>query len=347
MATLEMTVAALAELVGGTVHGADGGVIRSIASIAAATGDDLTFAVNDKHAATLANCRAGAALVTKPLAGAPMPLIVVKDVEEAMATLLASLASPPDLPPAGVHPTAAIAPDAQVAPDAAIGPFVVVGARAVIASGAVLCAHVSVERDVRIGEGTIIEHGVVVMHECVIGRGARIGANSVIGRPGFGYYLKDGRHVPIPHAGNVVIEDDVHIGPLCNVDRAKFGSTVIARGARIDSQVLIAHNVRIGAGCILCGHCGVAGSAELGQYVVLAGNVGVKDHVRIGNGVQCAAFAAIAGDIADGEIVSGIPAQQIKENFRQVLAMKKLPDLVKRVGQIETRVDDLEAPKNH
>ncbi len=347
MPKLEMTVAALAELVGGALHGQGSGIIRSIASIAAAGESDLTFAVNDKHASSLVNSKAGAALVTKPVDALAMPLVVVPNVEEAMAKLLASLATAPDLPAAGVHKSAVVAPDAQVAPDAAIGPFVVIGARAIIASGAVLCAHVSVERDARVGEGTILEHGVVVMHECIIGRGARIGANSVIGRPGFGYYLKDGRHVPIPHAGNVVIEDDVHIGPLCNVDRAKFGSTVIARGARIDSQVLIAHNVRVGAGCILCGHCGVAGSAELGQYVVLAGNVGVKDHVRIGNGVQCAAFAAIASDIADGEIISGIPAQQIKENFRQVLAMKKLPDLVKRVGQIETRVDDLEAPKNN
>ncbi|MCE5277793.1 MAG: UDP-3-O-(3-hydroxymyristoyl)glucosamine N-acyltransferase [Planctomycetaceae bacterium] len=346
MATLEMTVAALAELVGGTLAGDGSRTIRSIASIAAAGDGDLTFAINDKHAASLVNSKAAAALVTKPMDGLAMPLVVVPNVEEAMAVLLGSLATPADLPPVGVDESAVIAPDAVVSPEAAIGPFVVVGARAVIAGGAVLCAHVCVERDAQVGQGALLEHGVVVMHECVIGRDVRIGANSVIGRAGFGYYLKDGRHVPIPHAGNVVIEDDVHIGPLCNVDRAKFGSTVIARGARIDSQVLIAHNVRVGAGCILCGHCGVAGSAELGQYVVLAGNVGVKDHVRVGNGVQCAAFAAIASDIADGEIVSGIPAQQIKENFRQVLAMKKLPDLVKRVGQIETRLDTREAPKN-
>ncbi|KKK49064.1 hypothetical protein LCGC14_3138850, partial [marine sediment metagenome] len=138
------------------------------------------------------------------------------------------------------------------------------------------------------------------------------------------FYTVDGKHHPIPHAGNVVIEDDVSIGACVAVDRAKFGSTRIGTGSKLDNHVQIAHNVQIGTGCILCAHCAIAGSTKLGDYVVFGGNVGANDNIEIGDGVRGAAFAAIAADVAPGQEISGIPAQPIRDHFRQLMALRKL-----------------------
>jgi UDP-3-O-[3-hydroxymyristoyl] glucosamine N-acyltransferase len=163
----------------------------------------------------------------------------------------------------------------------------------------------------------------------------------VIGADGFGYYTDQGVHHKIPHIGDVVIEDDVEIGAGSCVDRAKFGSTVIGAGTKIDNMVQIAHNVQIGRGCILCAQVGIAGSAKLGDYVVAGGHAGIRDTVTIGDQVRCAAFAAIASDIPAGEVIAGIPAHNARQTFRELRALERLPELIKKVRAIETRLKAL------
>jgi UDP-3-O-[3-hydroxymyristoyl] glucosamine N-acyltransferase len=338
-----MTAREVAELVGGAVEG-DGSVrLSGIAPIDAAGPGDLTFASDARHAASLSKSRAAAAIVGSESPAAPMTLIRVENVQAAVAKFLGELALPEDLPPAGAHSSAVIAPDAVVAPDAAVGPGVVVASGARIGSRASLCANVVVGARAVIGDESMLAEGVVVKADCVIGRRVRIGPNSVIGADGFGYYFAGGVHHKIPHIGNVVIEDDVEIGACSCVDRAKFGSTRVGAGTKIDNLVQVAHNVQIGRGCILVGQCGVAGSAKLGDYVAVGGNAGIRDNVTLGDRVQCSAFAAVASDVADGEIVAGIPAVPAKEQFRIMKACERLPDLIKRVRELEEKVKRLES----
>ncbi len=334
-------------MVGGRIEG-DGSVeIRAVASIESAGEADLTFAADAKHASRLADCKAAAAIVGSDAPKVPVTLIRVDNVQAAVAKLLGRLAVPEDVPPAGVHETAVIASDAEVAPDAAVGPGVVVGHGAKINPLVTLCANVFVGARAVIGRETLLAEGVVVKSDCIIGDRVRIGPNSVIGADGFGYYLADGVHHKIPHAGNVVIADDVEIGACSCVDRAKFGSTRVGAGTKIDNLVQVAHNVQIGRGCILAGQSGVAGSTRLGDYVVAGGHAGIRDNITLGDGAQCSAFAAVAADVADGEIVAGVPAGPVKEQFRIIKASAKVPGLLKRVKDLESRLDALESSEDH
>jgi len=342
-----LTVQKIAQLVGGTVEGDDSVQVEAIASVASAGPGELTFAADEKHATRLTGSSAGAAIVGASPASAPMPLIRVQNVQAAVAKLLDHLATEPDFPLVGVDSSAVISPDAQVAPDAAVGPGVVVGRRVRIGAGAVLCANVVVGADVVIGSQSILSEGVVIRADCKLGDRVRIGSNSVIGFDGFGYYTADGVHHRISHIGDVVIEDDVEIGACSCVDRAKFGSTRIGAGTKIDNLVQIGHNVQIGKGCILSGQAGIAGSARLGEYVVIGGNAGIRDNITLGNGVQCSAFAAVASDVPDGQVVAGVPAGPAKQQYRIFKAVEKLPELLKRVRTLEARLQALESSKDH
>lgn len=347
MKKLQLTVRTVAQWVGGRVEGDDSLALGSIAPVESAEPGDLTFAADDKRVARLAESRASAAIVGGEAGKAPMTLIRVADVQQAVTKLLGHLAGPEDLPAPGRHPTAVIAPDARVADDAAVGPHVVIGCDARIGAGCALCAGAYVGPGVEIGERTVLGPNVVIKDGCRIGKGVRIGPNSVIGQDGFGYHTSGGVHHRVPHIGTVVIEDDVELGACVCVDRAKFGATRIGAGTKIDNLVQIAHNVHVGRGCLFAAMVGIAGSAALGDYVVLGGHSGVRDNVDVGSGVQASAFAAIAGDVKDGQAVGGIPAGPAREQKRVVLAMLKLPDLLKRVRELEARLKALESAKDN
>jgi UDP-3-O-[3-hydroxymyristoyl] glucosamine N-acyltransferase len=342
-----LTVRKIAELLGGTVEGDGSGIIQSVAAVDQARPDEITFAVDERHAASLASSKAGAAIVGRGAVSTGMALIRVDNVWQAVAKLLRHLAGEADLPNAGVHPSATVAPDARLGEGVAVGPGCVIGKGARIGQATVLCANASVGARSVIGRDCLLAEGVAVKAGCVLGDRVRVGPNSVIGSEGFGYYFADGAHHRIPHIGNVVIEDDVEIGACSCVDRAKFGSTRIGAGTKIDNLVQIAHNVQIGRCCIVAGQAGLAGSARLGKGVVVMGHVGIRDHVTIGDGAQCAAFAAIASDVPDGQAVAGIPARPAREALRIMQAWNKLPDLLKTVRALETRLKALESPKDH
>lgn len=347
MARKPLTISKVAELIGGKLDGDGSAEITGIAPIGQAGPAELTFAESAKRAADIVGCGAAAAIVGEQPESAEIPLIRVDNVKAAVARLLAAFAPPEDLPLAGIDPSAVVSPQAKIAEGAAIGPNVVVQPGAEIGPDSALCANVTVGRDVKIGSDCILFEGVVIRHGCVVGNRVRIGSNSVIGYDGFGYYTEGGAHNKIPHIGNVVLEDDVEIGACSCVDRGKFGSTTIGTGTKIDDLVMIAHNVQLGRGCLLAGQCGIAGSAKLGDYVVLGGHAGVRDNITLGNGVQGSAFAGVVWDIDDGEIVAGAPAIPVRERLRIIQAERKLPELLKRVKQLESRLSKLESTEDN
>jgi UDP-3-O-[3-hydroxymyristoyl] glucosamine N-acyltransferase len=216
---------------------------------------------------------------------------------------------------------------------------VAIGPGAAIADKVVICANATIGRDVEIGEKTVIFEGTVIKSRCRIGRRVRIGPNCVVGFDGFGYYQADGKHNLIAHIGNVVIEDDVDLGACVCVDRAKFGSTRVGEGTKVDNLVQIAHNVQIGKHCILVGQCGIAGSTRVGNYVVIGGNAGVRDNITIGDGAKLAAYSATPNNVPAGESVGGAPSRPMSKMRRITAAEAKLPELVKRVRALEAKVN--------
>ena len=342
MTELNLTVSELARRIGGQVVGDGSVVISGIAPLSSAGAGDVSFLADDQHSAQLADTKAGAVIVGPDRPSAQTPLICVDNVMQAVVAVL-DLSAGPDFPAPGVHPTAVVAEDAEVADGAAVGPGAVVGSGAKIAAGVVLCANVIIETDAVIGEETILYPGTVVISGCRIGRRCRIGPNAVIGSSGFGYYFAEGRHNPIPHIGSVEIGDDVDIGACSCVDRGKFKATHIGDGTKIANLVQVAHNVRIGRGCLLAGQVGIAGSSVLKDYVALGGQVGINDNITLGTGVRAAAKTGIVRDVSDGTEVIGYPALQATKQLRVWKIISELPELRKKVRQLEKRLAELES----
>lgn len=192
-----------------------------------------------------------------------------------------------------------VEPGAKIANSVRLSPFVYLGS------------------DVEIGDDSCLGPNVTILGKTVIGQRVRIGPSTVIGWEGFGYKKKEGKFQRIEHTGLVVIEDDVEIGPLVNIARAKPGRvTRIGRGTRIDALVHIAHNVLIGENCIITAQCGIAGSAKINARVILAGQTGVKDHIEIGSDSVIYAKSAVFRSIPANSHYWGIPARPLKQMMR-------------------------------
>lgn len=332
-----MTLQEVAETIHARIEGEASPVLKALAGMQEAGAGDLTFASDGKHAAKLGSCQADAAIVPDgvEIPETPMALLRVPDVQLALITLLRHIAPPEDLPPRGTDPSAIVAPDAVIADSASIGPAVRIGPGAHVGDSAVLCAGVCLGAGSRVGAECVLFEGVVIRHGCVVGNRVRIGPNSVIGHDGFGYHFADGAHHKVPHIGNVVIEDDVEIGANSCVDRAKWGTTRIGEGSKIDNLVQVAHNVQVGRGAVLVAQVGVAGSTKLGSYVVLGGHVGIRDNIEIGDATEVGACSCVAQSVGPKETLFGIPAKDARTRLRELQALSRLPDLLKRVKTLE------------
>jgi UDP-3-O-[3-hydroxymyristoyl] glucosamine N-acyltransferase len=200
-----------------------------------------------------------------------------------------------------------------------------IGENVTIAENVILHSGVVIGSNVTIGANTVLYPNVVVNPFTVIGKSVRVHSNTTIGSDGFGYVFDKGVHHKIWHSGGVEIHDDVEIGSNCSIDMGAFTPTVIGAGTKIDNQVQVAHNVKIGKGCVLCGQAGVAGSAVLEDYVVLGGRVAVGPDSHLGMGTQCAGGAMIneGAVFPPKSVLGGHPAKDIKEWMRSVAWVRK------------------------
>jgi UDP-3-O-[3-hydroxymyristoyl] glucosamine N-acyltransferase len=194
-----------------------------------------------------------------------------------------------------------------------------------------------------IGEASQLFPNVVLYPAPKSGRRVRIHAGSVIGSDGFGYVLDGGVHRKVPQVGQVIIMDDVEIGANVTIDRGALGPTIIGRGTKVDNLVQIAHNVTFGEHCLVIAQAGIAGSTKLGNYVTLAGQVGLAGHLKVGNRAVVAAQSGVMHDIPDGDKWFGSPAQPDRQWKRQILAIQQLPQLLRRVTDLEKAL----AQKSH
>jgi UDP-3-O-[3-hydroxymyristoyl] glucosamine N-acyltransferase len=269
------------------------------------------------------------------------PMIFVDDPRDAFAKIVMFFRPPVEVPVVGLSPHARIDPTAQLDESVRVHPGAVIGAHVRIGRGCEIHSHVTIMPGCEIGADVVLFPNVVVYEGSQVGDRCVIHAGAVIGAYGFGYDTVQGRHQRGPQLGYVLIESDVEIGACTTVDRGTYGPTVIGEGTKIDNQVMIAHNCRIGRHNLICSQVGVAGSSSSGDYVVMAGQVGVPDHVRIGHRAVLGAKAGIMRDVPDDTTVLGIPATPERDQMAKQAAFAKLPEMRKQLRKLQRAVDEL------
>lgn len=337
-AEISFSTAELAEKLGGTLDGPGDVTISGIRGIGEASSSEITFVASSEYARQWPASKAGAVLVSEKVLrwldkSDGRPAIVLTDSEIATIRILELFQRPPHLPSCGIHPTAVVDPSATIGGNVRVGPHVTIDRDVKIGDGVVLFSGVCLHAGVEVGADSVLNANVVIRDRCKIGARVLLHQNVSIGADGFGYRPdpKGGGLLKVLHIGDVVLEDDVEIGANSCVDRGKFGSTVIGRGTKIDNLCQIGHNCIVGRNCVMAAQVGLAGSTIVEDWVQLGGQSGVAGHVRIGKGARIGGGSAVFRDVEPGSKLLGSPAVDFSTYWRIWAAVKRLPDVLKKV----------------
>jgi len=318
--------------------------IRAVNTITDAGEDELSFLSNPKYLAALATTRAAAVVVKEDVAVPPaVSALRCADPYGAVTVAIITIHGYREHPRWGtgeearIHETATIGEGANIAHDVTIAAGARIGKNCTIYPGCY------VGDDSVLGDGCTLYPNVVIYDGCRLGARCTIHAGTVIGEDGLGYAPVRGKWFKIPQVGSVVIGDDVEIGANCSIDRATLGTTTIGSGTKFGNGNVIGHGTRIGEDCLLVGLVGLAGSADVGDGVTIAGMVGVTGHVRIGDRSTLAAKSGVASDIPAGATYFGYPAEPMGESLRAHASLGKLPEMRKRLRELERKVEEMAA----
>jgi UDP-3-O-[3-hydroxymyristoyl] glucosamine N-acyltransferase len=342
---MEKRLSELAQLVGGEVIG-DGEVkIAGVAPIEEARKGEITFIAHPRYLPKLKETEASAVIVSPKVREAEKPLLRVANPYLAFAKILGIYAHRTHKP-RGVDQGAWVSPTAKLGEAVSVYPFVYIGDHAEVGERVILFPGVFVGDNAVIGDDTLIYPSVSIYEGSIIGKRVILHSGVVIGSDGFGFARDGKRSVKIPQVGIVEIGDDVEIGANTTVDRAAMGKTVIKRGVKIDNLVQVAHSVTIGEDSIIVAQVGIAGSTKIGSNVILAGQVGVSDHIEIGDNVMVGPQSGVAKDVPPNQVVTGTPSIPHKDQVRAAMTFPKLPEMWRRIGQLEAKMKDVEARGN-
>lgn len=240
-----------------------------------------------------------------------------------------------------IHPSAVIHPSAKIGTGTVVGPNAVVDADVVIGDRCFIGAGAFIGTQTRIGDDCQLYPNVVVREHCTLGNRVVLQAGVVIGSCGFGYTTNAlGEHKRLSHIGTVTLEDDVEIGANSSVDRARFTSTVIGKGTKIDNLVVIGHNVKVGRHNIICGQSAIAGSSQTGSHVVIAGQCGIDGHIKLEDGVIITAKSGVAKSLPTGRY-GGIPVQPLDQHNRTNVHIRNLKKYVTQIKELKNKVKDI------
>lgn len=342
---MQISVKELSKLLNGEVVGDENALLNTVAKIEEGKPGALSFLANPKYESFIYETQSTAVLVNKtftPTAPVQTTLIKVDDAYAAFTFLLEQFAGA-GKQPGGIHATAVVESSAKVDASAFIGAQVYVGNHAEVGANAQIHPQVFIGKGVKIGNNVVLHAGVKIYHDCVIGDDCIIHAGAVIGSDGFGFApLPDRSYKKIPQTGNVIIESNVEIGANTTIDRATMGSTIIRKGVKLDNLIQIAHNVEIGEHTVIAAQTGIAGSTKIGRYCVVGGQVGFAGHITIADGSQFGAQSGVNASIKEenGKWF-GSPVLEIKQAFKSAAIFRVLPELDKRIYQLEKSNKDL------
>jgi UDP-3-O-[3-hydroxymyristoyl] glucosamine N-acyltransferase len=342
---MQISVAELSALLQGEVVGDEKALLNKVAKIEEGEPGALSFLANPKYEPYLYETKSTAVLVNRnftPSAPVTTTLVKVDDAYASFTALLEQYANIA-LQKQGIAATAAISPQAKLGSNVYVGAHAVIESGATIGEGAKIFPQVYVGDRVSIGKNVVIYPGVKIYHDCVIGDNCIIHAGTVIGSDGFGFApLADRSYKKIPQTGNVVVENDVEMGSNCSIDRATMGSTIIRKGVKLDNLVQVAHNVEIGEHTVIAAQSGIAGSTKIGKYCVVGGQVGFAGHITVADGSMFGAQTGVASSIKEeNKKWFGSPAFEYKEVLKSSVVHRRLPELEKRINELEKLLKDL------
>ncbi len=337
---MTFTIAQIAALIGGEVQGDNSLTVNQLAKIEEGVVGSISFLSNAKYEAFLYTTKASAVIVNQdfePKKAFSTTLIRVKDSYAAFTVLLEEYSKILNYSKSGIEQPSFIGENTSYGSGIYLGTFATIGKNCTIGENVKIHPQVTVGDNVKIGDNTILYPGVRIYYDTQIGANCTIHANAVIGSDGFGFApLPDGSYKAIPQLGNVIIEDDVSIGANTTVDRATLGSTIIRQGVKLDNLVMVAHNVEIGKNTVMAACSGIAGSTKIGENCKIGGAVGIIGHLTIANNTSINAVSGVFKSVKkENTSIWGFPAFDQAEFIRSSVVYKRLPELEKRLSELE------------
>src|SRR5215218_4449311 len=347
---MQFTAAQISTIINGRVEGDPDATVTSFGKIEEANGSQLSFFANPKYEDYLYTTGAAIVIINdtyelrQPIKAT---LIRVPNAYSAFAQLLSQYQQMINSSLKGVQQPSYIAPTARFGNDVFVGAFSYIAEGVKVGSGTKIYPNTYIGESVEIGDNCVIHPGVKIYFGCVVGNNVVIHAGTVIGSDGFGFAPQaDGSYKKVPQIGNVVIEDHVEIGANTTIDRATMGSTIIKSGAKLDNLIQIAHNVEVGESTVIAAQAGVSGSTKIGKNVMIGGQAGLVGHIQIADSSKINAQSGVSKSLkAPYSTVTGSPAGDYTSSLRSQAVFRNLPEMEKRLQQLEKIVKQLMAEK--
>lgn len=343
---MEITAKDLAELLGGTLEGDGMVTANQISKIDQSVSGTLSFLANPKYEEYIYSCVSSMVLVSKdftPKKSISPTMIRVEDPYAAFTFLLEKFAAI-QIEKSGIEQPSFIDTTAITGENIYVGAFAYIGKKVTLGNGVKIYPGSYIGDGTTIGDDSIVYAGVKIYHDTCIGKNCIIHAGSVLGADGFGHAPQpDGSYKKIPQIGNVIIEDDVEIGASCTIDRATMGSTFIRKGAKLDNLIQVAHNADIGPHTVIAAQAGISGSTSIGAHCMIGGQVGFVGHISVAEGTKIGAQSGIMNHISEpGKSWIGSPIYEIRDSFKMQAVYRNLPELQKRVNELEQIIRKLQ-----
>ena len=330
------TLSKLADLVKGKIVGDPTMVITGVSEIQNGRESTITFLGNIKYKKYLPTTGASAVVVPEESLLDNKPGIVHHNPQLAIAKILGEFTSKLRYT-SGVNETAYVDSKAKIGKNVTIGPFSVIEAGVIIGDDSNIGSHTVIDQKTSIGKNCKIFSNIHIYHGTNIGDNAIIHSGTVIGSDGFGFVTDQDINHKIPQNGYVIIGNDVEIGANCAIDRGTIGDTIIEDQCKLDNHVHLAHNVRLGKGCLLTAAVTIAGSVEVGEFCIFAGHVGVAPHVKIGARSVLAAKTGVSKSLTGGKVYAGMPAREIREQHKREAVYLEVIRIQKILKKLENK----------
>ncbi len=340
---MKFTAAQIAGILNGTVDGDEGIEVSKLAKIEEGSKGSLTFLANPKYTHYIYSTQASITIVNDDFVASQdlsTTLIRVENAYKAFSQLL-EYYNQVKMNKTGIESPVYISETAKYGDNLYLGAFSYIGENVKIGDNVKIYPNVYIGDNVKVGNNTVLFTGAKLYSETVVGESCVINSGVVIGADGFGFTPNErGEYNKVPQTGNVILEDNVDVGPGTTIDRATLGSTLIKKGVKLDNQIQIAHNVTIGENTVIAAQTGVAGSTKIGKNCIIGGQVGIAGHITIGDNVKIQAQSGIGRNVKDNETLQGSPAFGYGDFNKSYVYFKNLPKIMERFNIVEKKVDN-------